>query len=225
MELLTPVNARLAPVTDADEEAAARRQRLSHQVAAVRRRSRLMRALRTLFPAAVVGLLVFNFGWIVVTSILNSFNVYGGSSDEIRMTNPRYFGQSGTGDHYTISGLEAIRRGKDATTVTLKAPVMEFKGDTDRATRISAASGVFDQTTRQFTLKGHVVMVAGGSDFTFRTEEAVVDLTNSTVHGDKHVEGTGSVGHIVGESFVISDNGKSVEFHGKGDAKVTASMQ
>ena len=222
---LTPANARLAPPTDADEEASARRQHLGAQVVAVRRRSRLIKSLRTLFPIAVILLIIFNFGWIVITSIANSLNVYGGNSGEIRMTNPRYFGQSGKGEHYTISGLEAVRKGKDSTIVTLKSPVMEFKGDTDRATRISATNGVFDQTTRQFLLTGNVVLVAGGSDLTFKTQEATVDLTNSTVHGDKHIEGTGSVGHIVGESFVISNNGSSIEFHGKGDAKVTASMQ
>lgn len=222
---VTEVNARLAPPVDADEEQTARRQQLGVEVAAVRRRSRLIKQLRTFFPAAIILLIIGNFGWIVVTSIVNSLIVFGGNSNEIRMTNPRYFGQSGKGDHYTISGLEAVRKGKDSTTVTLKAPVMEFKGDSDRSTRLSAANGVFDQTTRQFVLSGNVVMVAGGSDFTFKTDEAIVDLTNSTVHGDKHIDGMSSVGHIVGESFVISDNGNSVEFHGKGDAKVTASLQ
>ena len=183
---LTEVKAR--PPVDADEESATRRQRLGVQVAAVRRRSNVIKRLRGLFPTAIILLLVFNFGWIVVTSIANSLHVYSGNSNEIRMTNPRYFGQSDKGDHYVISGLEAVRRGKDATTVTLKAPVMEFKGDTDRSTRISAMNGVFDQTTRQFTMTGNVVMESGGSDFTFHTEEAVVDLSNSTVHGDKHID-------------------------------------
>ena len=222
---LTEVTARLAPTGGADEEQAARLQRLAVQVAAVRRRSRMIQRLRGLLPVSIGLLLVINFGWIIVTSIINSMHVYGGNSNEIRMTNPRYFGQGGKGDHFTISGLEAVRRGKDSTIVTLKAPVMEFRGESDRATRISAANGVFNQTTRQLVLTGNVIMDAGASDFSFKTEEAIVDLSNSTVHGDKHIEGTSSVGHIVGESFVISDNGSSVEFHGKGDTKVQASLQ
>jgi hypothetical protein len=220
---LTEITARHAE--DAATEVDERNQRLGKQVAAVRRRSRLIQSLRTLLPGAIIGLVVLNFGWIIVTSILNSMNVYGGNSNEIRMTNPRYHGQTGKGEHYTISGLEAVRKGKDATTVTLKSPVMEFKGDKDGTTRLAAVNGVFDQQTRKFTMTGKVVLITGGADFTFTTEEAVVDLNNSTISGDKHVEGSSSVGHIVGESFVISDNGNSVRFNGRGDSQVKAEMK
>ncbi|ESQ90788.1 hypothetical protein ABAC460_08130 [Asticcacaulis sp. AC460] len=210
---------------DAATEVDERNQRLGKQVAAVRRRSRLIQSLRTFLPGAIIGLVVLNFGWIIVTSILNSMNVYGGNSNEIRMTNPRYHGQTGKGEHYTISGLEAVRRGKDATTVSLKSPVMEFKGDEDGTTRLAAVNGVFDQDTRKFTMTGNVVLITGGADFTFKTEEAIVDLNNSTIYGDKHVEGSSSVGHIVGESFVISDNGNSVRFNGRGESQVKAEMK
>ncbi|ESQ75838.1 LPS export ABC transporter periplasmic protein LptC [Asticcacaulis sp. AC402] len=221
---LTEINARLAQ-DDATIEVDERNQRLGKQVAAVRRRSRLIHSLRTLFPAAIIGLVVLNFGWIIVTSVLNSMNVYSGNSNEIRMTNPRYHGQTGKGEHYTISGLEAVRRGKDSTTVILKSPVMEFKGNKDGTTRMAATNGVFDQQTRKFTMTGNVVLITGGADFTFKTQEAIVDLNNSTVYGDKHVEGNSSVGHIVGESFVISDNGNSVRFQGRGAAQVKAEMK
>ncbi|EGF91783.1 hypothetical protein ABI_02140 [Asticcacaulis biprosthecium C19] len=221
---LTQIDARHAS-EDAATEVDERSQRLGKQVAAVRRRSRLIHSLRTFLPGAIIGLIVLNFGWIIVTSIINSMNVYDGNSNEIRMTNPRYHGQTGKGEHYTISGLEAVRRGKDATTVMLKSPVMEFKGDADGTTRVAAVNGVFDQQSRKFIMTGNVLLVTGGSDFTFKTEEAIVDLDNSTVYGDKHVEGTSSVGHIVGESFVISDNGNSVRFTGRGDAQVKAEMK
>ena len=209
---------------DADAEIADRRVRLAQQAAAVRRRSRRIKTLRTLFPAAIVILVVGNFGWITIQSIVSSLDVYKGNTGEDRMTNPRFFGQGNNGDHYTISGLEAIRIGHDATTITLSSPSMDFKGDAERATHISADSGLYDQNAQTFLLKGNVVMVSGGSDMTFTTSEAVVDLAKSTFHGDKHIEGTGSVGHIVGESFVIADSGRDVTFHGRGEAKVTVTM-
>ena len=218
---LEPLRA-AAPI-DAAVEAADRRVRLAQQVAAVRRRSRMIGILRAVFPAAIIVLGVLNFGWIVIQSIVNSMNTYGGNTNEVRMTNPRYYGQGSNGDHYTISGLEAIRKGSNTTRITLKAPFMEFKGaENERPTRISAANGVYDQTTDRFTLSGNVVMEAGGSDFTIKTEEAVVDLHNSTISGDKHVDGTGSVGHIEGESFVISDHGRDIVFSGRGESKVKA---
>lgn len=210
---------------DADIEIADRRARLAQQAAAVRRRSRVIQWLRKLFPAAIVILAVGNFGWITIQAIVSSLDVYKGNTAEDRMTNPRFTGLGNNGDHYIISGLEAIRAGHDATVITLSSPSMDFKGDAARATHISANNGVYDQNAQTFTLTGNVVMVSGGSDMTFTTTEAVVDLAKSTFHGDKHIEGNGSVGHIVGESFVIADSGRDVTFHGRGEAKVFVTMQ
>ena len=210
---------------DADVEIADRRARLAQQAAAVRRRSKVIKSLRTLFPAAIVILAVGNFGWITIQAIVSSLDVYKGNTNEDRMTNPRFTGLGNNGDHYIISGLEAVRVGHDATTITLSSPSMDFKGNAARATHISANNGVYDQNAQTFTLTGNVVMVSGGSDMTFTTTEAVVDLAKSTFHGDKHIEGNGSVGHIVGESFVISDSGRDVTFHGRGEAKVLVTMQ
>jgi lipopolysaccharide export system protein LptC len=113
----------------------------------------------------------------------------------------------------------------NATTISLKAPNMEFKStDTENPTKVSAANGVFDQTTNKFTLTGHVVIAAGGSDFVLRTEQAVVDMDKSIVYGDKHVDGNGSAGHIVGESFLVSDNGHSLDIKGRGDTKAWATI-
>lgn len=117
-----------------------------------------------MLPGLIIGLGLFNVGWIVAQTIINSMNVYNGNLNEIRYTNPRYYGQGGNGDRYTISGLEAVRKGMNATTISLKAPSMEFKSsDVENPTRVSAANGIFDQTTNKFTLTGHVVIAAGGS--------------------------------------------------------------
>jgi len=221
---LTDITAPFAPKVDAETENSERRARLSQQIAAVRRRSRVIRDLRIAFPAAIVALALLNVGWITVQTIINSMNLYSGNGDEQRMTNPLYFGQSDKGDRYRVSGLEAVRKGKDATFVTLKAPNITLRGDTDRQTRISAANGVFDQNTKLFTLTGHVVFQSGSSDFSLYTEKAIVDLGKSTLYGDKHVVGNGSVGHIEAESFVISDSGNKAVFNGRGEAKAWMTM-
>lgn len=222
---LTDINARFEPDIDAESEAAQRRQRLAVQVTAVRRRSRRIKTLRTVFPAVIILLLLLNIGWITATSIANSLNIYGGNSDEIRMTNPRFVGEGGKGGHYTISGLEAVRKGKDSQIFTLKAPVMEFHGDGDSTTHMQGLSGVLDQGQRSFTITGDVVLTTGSQDFTFKTQEAIVDLANSTVHGDKHIEGSSPTVHIGGESFVISGAGKDIVISGRGDTQVRSVMQ
>lgn len=220
---LTDINARFEPAIDAESEAALRRQKLAVQVAAVRRRSRFIQLMRKVFPGAIVALFLLNGGWIVATSIAGSLNVYGGNGDEIRMTNPRFVGQSGKGGHYTISGLEAIRKGKDSQIFTLKSPTMETQGESGGSTHLAATSGVYDLNAKTFTMTGNV-LVSNGQDFSFRTEEATADLANSTIRGDKHVEGNGPVVHIEGESFVISDGGHDIVFSGRGDNQVHSTL-
>lgn len=210
--------------TAAEPEMSERARRLEKQAAAVKRRSRRIALLRTFIPVAIILLIVLNFGWITIQNLISGMNIYHGAAHEDRMTNPRFSGLSNVGDHYTISGLEATRNGQDATVITMKSPVMDYKGDTDRPTHISADAGLYDQNAQTFTLTGDVVMKSGGTDMTFKTEQAVVDLANSTFHGNKHIEGDGSLGHIVGESFIIRDAGRDVTFTGNGDRKVLVTI-
>ncbi len=221
---LTDITARFEPAVDAETEAAQRRTHLAQQVAAVRRRSRRIKTLRTALPALIIGIGLLNVGWIAVTSILGSLNAYNPQGREIRAINPRYSGLSGSGSPFTISGLEAIQQGNDLTRVNLKGPAIDFKGDGDKSTHISSANGVYDANRGLFHLTGNVVMRAGGSDMTFRTEAAVINLKDLTISGDKRIEGTGSMGHIVGESFMISKNGADVVFRGRGDSKVWTTL-
>ena len=100
----------------------------------------------------------------------------------------------------------------------LKAPMIDFRSDSGRLTHVTSANGVYDQNTRKLTLMGNVRLTS--NDLDMKTDEAVVDMINSNISGDKHVEGTNASGHIVAESFVITDNGAHSLFRGRGDTKV-----
>lgn len=219
---VSDITARFEPDIDAETEAQQRREQLAKQVAAVRRRSRRIRTLRFWIPGTMVLLGLFNVGWIIVTTVINSFDVYSGAINEIRMINPHFSGQSAKGDHYTIVGFEALRKGTDTAVFTLKSPAIEFRSANQGATRVSAANGTYNRDTQTILLNGNVVMQPGNSDMVFRTETAVLDLTKSQVTGDKHVDGLGSLGHITGESFLIADGGDTTQLHGRGDTKVFA---
>ena len=217
---VSDITARFEPDLDAETEVLQRRERLAKQVAAVRRRSRRIRSLRFWIPGTIVLLGLLNVGWIAVTTIINSFDVYSGVINEIRMTNPHFSGQSAKGNHYTISGFEALRKGTDATIFTLKSPLIEYRSANQGASRVSAANGTYNRDTQTVLLTGNVVMQPGNSDMVYRTETATLDLEKSQVSGDKHIDGIGSLGHITGESFLVADDGKSIELHGKGDTQV-----
>lgn len=198
--------------------------RTSKQMAMVRRRSRWMKRLKFILPALIVGLGVINASWITIQSVINAITTPNANTDEIRMTNPRFQGQTDSGERYTISGLEAIRKGMNATTAQLKSPSVDLKGKAEHPMHLQADDGVFDQEKNIFILNGHVLIKGGGSDFTFKTEAAIIDLNKSIISGDKHVEASGSLGHIVGEAFLISDNGNNVAIRGRGESKVSAEL-
>ncbi len=219
---VSDITARFEPDIDAETEVQQRRERLAKQVAAVRRRSRRIRSLRFWIPGTMVLLGLFNIGWIAVTTIINSFDVYSGAINEIRMINPHFSGQSAKGDHYTIVGFEAVRKGTDTSIFTLKSPAIEFRNANQGVTHVSAANGTYNRDTQTVLLNGNVVMQPGNSDMVFRTETAVLDLTKSQVTGDKHIDGLGSLGHITGESFLIADSGNTVQLHGRADTQVHA---
>lgn len=219
---VSDITARFEPDIDAETEVQQRRERLAKQVAAVRRRSRRIRTLRFWIPGAIVLLGLFNVGWIIVTMVINSFDVYSGVINEIRMINPHFSGQSAKGDHYTIVGFEALRKGADTSIFTLKSPAIEYRSANQGVTRVSAANGTYNRETQTVLLSGNVVMQPGNSDMVFRTETATLDLTKSQVTGDKHIDGLGSLGHITGESFLIADSGNTVQLHGHGDTQVHA---
>jgi lipopolysaccharide export system protein LptC len=182
--------------------------------------SKLIRRLRLLLPGVIIGLILINFSWISIQSILNRLSVPKAGTEEIRMTNPRFQGQSDSKERYEISGLEAVRQHPRATLLFLTSPQIDLKGKADKPVRLAAQRGQFDEVSNLFYLKGKVLIKGGDSDFEFRTEEATLDLNKSVVHGDKPVEAIGPMGHIYGQSFMISESGNRIEFKGKGEAQV-----
>lgn len=190
----------------------------------VKRRSKRVKLLRWAIPALIVGLVAINLSWITIQSLLNAFNTPKANLDEIRMTNPRFQGQTDKGERYTITGLEALRKGRQSKTVGFKSPALDLKGSSDNPVHLQADTGRLEEDENRFYLKGHVVIKGGGNDFTFTTEEAIVDLTKSEIFGDKHVEAKGSMGHIIGEAFLISDNGNLMSVTGRGDTQVQANL-
>jgi hypothetical protein len=217
---VSDITARFEPELDAETEVLQRRDRLARQMAAVRRRSRLIRGLRFWFPASMVLLGLFNVGWIVVVSVINSLNLYPSTINEVRMISPHFFGQSEKGDHYTVTGQVAVRQGVEAPIFNMKSVSVEYRTSTQGATHVQSEDGVYNRDTQTVTLTGNVVLRPGNSDMVYRTEYALLDLSRSQISGDKHIDGIGSMGHITGESYLLSDDGKQMQLHGRGNVQV-----
>ncbi|ESQ80764.1 LPS export ABC transporter periplasmic protein LptC [Asticcacaulis sp. YBE204] len=197
--------------------------RLNRQALAWKKRSRKIAGLRLLFPALIIGLVVLIVVWIVAQSIINSMNVYNTTGDDIRMTNPLYMDRSDDGDRFELRGVEAVRKGRNSSTVLLTAPRLEIRSENSRPSNLEAAAGVYDDQKRTFQVNKDVRLRSGGG-FTLTTQAASVDLQRSVVTGNAPVQGEWASGTVSGQSFQVLDNGNRVIFRGKGDAQVTGTL-
>ncbi|MDC7682896.1 LPS export ABC transporter periplasmic protein LptC [Asticcacaulis sp. BYS171W] len=211
------------PLLPADFDQSASMHRLSQQAVAWKKRSRKIARLRLLFPALIIGLVVVMVVWIIVQSIINSMNVYNATGDDIRMTNPLYMDRNDNGNRFELRGLEAVRKGRNSSTVLLTAPRLEIRSENNRPSYLEAASGVYDDQKRTFQINKDVRLRSGGG-FTLKTQAASVDLQRSVVIGNAPVEGEWASGRVTGQSFRVEDNGNRVIFKGKGNLQVAGTL-
>jgi lipopolysaccharide export system protein LptC len=197
--------------------------RLAQQANAWRKRSLQIARLRLLFPGMIIGIVILILGWMVIQSLLNSMNVYQAATDEIRMTNPLYMDRGDKGNRFELRGVEAIRRGRNSSVIALTAPRLEMRSENERQSNIEAASGIYNDAEKTFSIKKDVVLKSG-TGFKLKTSNANIDLRSSTVSGPSPVEGEWPGGKLSAQSFRIEDNGNRIIFSGKGEAQVTGML-
>lgn len=195
---------------------------LKQKMKKVKKRTAFIKDMRVIIPSLIVGVVLVNIVWVIVQSVINSMSTPDAKTDEIRMTNPRFIGQTGTKEKYVISGLEAIRNNKEASVVLLKSPQIDLKGGSKNPISLRSDQGRFDEERNVFELKGHVLIKGGSSDFSFSTEEATIDLNRSEIYGIKPVEAKNGLSYIKGQTFLISDNGNKINITGRDDLKIEA---
>jgi lipopolysaccharide export system protein LptC len=180
-----------------------------------RARSRLIRRLRLILPAAIAAILLMMFGWVVAGGVLARIGEARPAGQAlIHMTNARFFGLDSNGRPYVLAAAEASRDDKDLKLVTLKLPTLTLDSGSDRASRISADQGLYREDDRIVRLDGHVALqTAGGS--VFRTDRAVADTVRGQVDGPAPVYGVGPTGEISAEGFNVYDRGARVVFRGE----------
>lgn len=193
------------------------------QARAWKKRARRIQRLRVLLPGLIVAIVLLVVVWVIVQSVLNSLNVYGANTTDIRMLNPLYTDRGDDGSRYTLRGVEAIRRG-NTPVITLTAPRVDIRSENASTSQLEAATGIYNNDDRTMTFKKDVV-VNSSQEFTLKTQDARIDLKNSTVTGNSYVEGEWANGDIQAQSFRIEDNGNRVHFNGKGEQKVTGTLR
>lgn len=210
-------------IETATQDLADARQRLTVQALAWKKRSRKISRLRIIFPGLIIALIIVMIVWIIVQSVINSMNVYSATGEDIRMTNPFYTDRSRNGERYEMRGLEAVRKGRNSSVVSLTAPRLEIRSENSRPSALEGAAGIYDDTKRRFTVNKDVTL-SSGNGLSLRTQAADVDLQNAVITGDKPVEGRWQTGTVNAQAFRVEQNGRKVAFYGKPGKQVTGTL-
>lgn len=187
-----------------------------------RKRSRLIRFFRRALPVSI-GLLVLGLiVWVVARTVLADMADQAAQRADIRMTNPRFYGQDARGQSFVLGAAEAVQDRRRADLIRLTRPALRLNATGERPTEVTALNGVYNETGDQLTLSGRVVVIDGGSGFRFETGQALVDTQTGVISGQAAVRGRGPLGTIDASSYAIYDQGARIVFEGDGDRKVTA---
>ena len=177
-----------------------------------RRRSRLVRTLRVMLPAAIALIFVGLVG-SVAWSTFNAQPRSAKAGDEpIRLTNPRFIGRDDKGRSFVLTAESAIRDRLDYQRVILKKPalVLDEKGPDEM--RINGADGIFHEQNGKLELSNGVRMA--DSKNAFDTAASLFDTKTGEVVGSGPIQGAGGLGEIRADSYGVYGKGDRMVFKG-----------
>lgn len=179
----------------------------------VRGHTRLVRLLRWLLPAAIVGLLGVIGAYVAAETMRSAKASIKDTPTQIRMINPHFVGRDDQGRAFNLFARAAQREDADMQRVDLTFPVMVMDQDGARPKTITADSGVYDENTRLLHLRNHV-RVDNSAASTLATDDALVDTRASTVTGVSPIAANSPTGSIQAGSYSASEKGGHVVMHG-----------
>ncbi len=146
------------------------------------------------------------------------------SADAFRnfeMLSPTYFSTDERNRPYQLNAKSARQLDRTSEDVNLVSPKARIRLEKGNWVSVSARSGMYNQKKQMLSLSGNVYLLHD-ANYTFRTEQAMVNLKEKSAWGDKPVFAKGPKAVIQSEGFRVIDKGNTVIFTGK--AKVILNL-
>lgn len=178
-----------------------------------RERSRGVRRLRVILPAAMLVLVVAVAAWIGVRGVLADLRTEKAAQGGLHMTNPRFTGRDEGGRQYVLEAKEAVREARDLDKVVVQAPGVTLDYGGTRPSVVRAKTGLFTQSAGRLQLNGGVVM-DDGKGAHLESPAAVVDTRTGDVTGQGGVVGTSPLGRFQAGAYLVKGKGAEVVFSG-----------
>ncbi|HRO32251.1 MAG TPA: LPS export ABC transporter periplasmic protein LptC [Brevundimonas sp.] len=188
-----------------------------------RARSRRVKLYRRVLPIVILTLAGGALTWTVFRTVMSGVERKAGETGQVRLDKPRFHGQDALGRTFIIGAEGAVR---DAATgrFRLVGPALRLNLGGRKVTELTADGGAYDEANDRVIIGPNVRISDGGSGLTLTTPEAVVDTKTGVVTGDRGVQATGPLGTVTASSYVIRDQGQTVEFRGSGENKVRGTL-
>ncbi len=178
-----------------------------------RRRSRLVRAARGALPIAILALIGSAVGQVVWLTVTAAERAPERPQAQIRMLNPRFYGQSSDGRAFLITARSAVRDDADLKRVLLDDPTLTLGIDEPKPSRVTSKSGVYREDNLKLVLRGDVRMDDGGG-YRFASDEAFVDTKTGVITGESVLQGEGPTGQVKSNAYSVYDKGDRIVFRG-----------
>jgi lipopolysaccharide export system protein LptC len=177
-----------------------------------RRRSRVIAALRIVFPGLIVVILAGLAASVGYNTLNAPHTPTGSASDPIRLVNPHFVGRDSHGRPFELTSVTATRDPTDYNRVFLDKPTLTLDVDGPDPLHITSGAGVFHEDTGKLEVsKGVRLSGARGS---FDTAASVFDTKTDELIGSGPVQGLGSLGEIRAKSYGVYDKGDRMVFSG-----------
>jgi lipopolysaccharide export system protein LptC len=178
-----------------------------------RRRSRVVRVLRVLVPAAILLILIGLGVSIAYNAMKPSPEPAQEANRPIRLINPRFVGRDGRGRAFVITAASATRDAREYQKVYLDQPALVLDEQGPDPLRIVARNGVFHEATGKLEVSGGVRLA--GSHGAFETAASLFDTKTGELAGSGPVKGSGALGEIDAKSYAVHDKGDRMVFDGR----------
>ena len=181
--------------------------------------SRFVKMMKVLLPIIALALIVLVVSWPYLKFNDTRFSIgftalKVGNVEDPAMINPRFQGADKDRQTFSITADIAKNLLKSGKSIELEMPKADISLEDGSWLVLTAKSGVYVRQNETLTLNEQVNLFHD-SGYEFRTESAVIDLTEGTASGTVPVAGQGPFGNVKAEGFRLVDKGKTIYFKGK----------
>jgi lipopolysaccharide export system protein LptC len=177
-----------------------------------RKRSELVHFYRRALPAAMIALVLFGVGWVLVRALM-SLGLGREAVGTIHLLHPTFYGRNERGERYILRADEAVRSGDNPDRIALTQPRLWEYSTAPLPETVTSATGVYHEKEKLLDLFGHVKASDGAGNH-FASETAYVNMRRNSVVGQTAAYAYGPQGTISASSYAIYDKGQHIIFTG-----------